>query len=191
MTDAERIAFLERENDRQTRQLSLAGVTELPKADVPDAGELVQLHGMVVHKYPVLKCLQDEFERALLFCAFARRQEKLNASFFPMFWWDGAKDWLRRQGYPSNLSLAAFTAACVASGVPYSPLQNYPRDLEFGLQVGGTSRPSNAWRDVLANGIPRPIPLNRPLVRNAEPYAMISTDRAPGLRRDVEVRRRQ
>jgi hypothetical protein len=182
---------LRAENSRLRQQLSLAGVTQLPPADMPDAGELVALHSMVVHTYPQLACSQSEFEKGLLFCAHARRSEKLNAAYFGWTWADAASDWLRRQGYQSSISLAAFTAACIASGVPYSPIHdNYPRNLEFGLQIGGVAKPSSLWRDVLNHGIPRPTPLARQ-VNIEEPIEMARrTDVESGPRAsDVQVRR--
>jgi len=158
------IESVDQENARLKRQLALCGVEPLPPVDMPDDDELVALHNLIVSRYPQLACAQDQFERALLFMAFARRQSKLNASYYPTFWLDGATDWLRRNGYQADLRLAALIAAAVASGVPYSPLDRFPYDIELGLQVGGVSRPSSAWRAVLANGVPAPTPLNRPLV---------------------------
>jgi len=164
---------LDQENARLRRQLALHGVEPLPAVDLPNAEELVELHSLIVSRYPQLACAQDQFERALLFMAFARRQSKLNASYYPTFWLDGATDWLRRNGYQADLRLAALIAAAVAAGVPHSPLHRFPHDIELGLQVGGVSRPSSAWRDVLANGVPAPQPLNRPFVV-AEPITMIT-----------------
>jgi hypothetical protein len=158
---ADELVFLRSENARLQRQLSLAGIQQLPQADSPNPEELKKLYDMVCAEYPQLDCPLEMLDRAMLFVAFARRQPTLNSSYYAFVWCDGCSDWLRRQGYPSSITLAAFTAACVVSGVLYSPLQRWPHDIEFGLQIGGVSRPSNAWRSVLENGIPPPTPLNR------------------------------
>lgn len=162
MTDDDRLKHLEAENSRLRIIAERSGVRSLPHPDMPDAGELVRLHSLVVTKYPQLACAQDQFERALFTLCFARRQSKLNAAFFPTFWLDACRAFLQRHGYPGNISLSAFTAACIASGIAFSRMDRFPFDVEFGLVAGDLPKPIAAWRSVLNNGLPKPTPLNRP-----------------------------
>ena len=174
MSDLERLAYLEAENARMARQLAIAGITQLPKADLPYLEQAVGLRSIVVAAYPQLACPLEQFQRCLLFFAYARRQPELNSSYFPTFWLDGASDWLRRQGHNNTISsLPALVAAAVASRVAYSDPHRFPHDIELGLQVGGVSKPNNDWWLVLGNGIAKPVPLNWPLV-DVQPIEMVS-----------------
>ncbi len=176
MTVDDRLEYLEQENQRLQRQLGVAGVNQVTGADMPNAGELVRLHGMIVHAYPNLACPQDQFERSLLALCYARRQQELNAGFYPTHWLDTSREWLRKQGYSTDISLRSFVAAAIASGVKYSPLDRFPFDVELGLARGDVSNPSNAWRAVLEAGhVPAPTSLNRPLTAR-EPINMIRTE---------------
>jgi hypothetical protein len=163
MTDQERLQHLEAENARLQRQLEQAGVPSFPKPDMPRPDELVILHSMVVNRYPQLACAQDQFERALMAIAYFRRSPKLNNQFYPTYWMDAAKDWLRHQAYNPVISLSAFTAAAIGANVMHSMGERYPYDLEFGFQLGGLSKPTCHWRAVLeSRRLPAPVPLNRP-----------------------------
>lgn len=174
MTEIER---LQDENARLQRQLSVAGVTQLPNAEFPSADELAELRSMVLRRYPTtLTCSLDQFERAIRYLAFARRQKEPNKQVYPVFWLDACRDWLRKQGYDTNISLRALVAACVASGVTYTPLDRWPFDVELGLARGDVSKPSSGWKTVLANGVlPAPTPLDRPR-QFIEQQTMIQTD---------------
>jgi hypothetical protein len=173
MTDDQEIA-------RLRRQLAQVGITPLPHVDMPDLEQLETLRSMVLAKYRLqLSCPTDQFALALNFVAFARRQKKPNTLYYPVFWLDQCRIWLKKQGYDSYISLRAFVAACVASNVVYTPLDRWPFDVELGLSLGDASKPSNAWRDVLKSGIPQPTPLNRALVE-IQPIEMIQrSDTAP------------
>jgi hypothetical protein len=162
MTDDDRIEYLEQENARLHRQLGHAGVAQLPRADTPDADELAALHRMILQAHPVtLTCPINQFERSLLALCYARRQSELNNQFFPTKWLDDSREWLRAQGYSTDVSLRSFVAAAIASGVRYSPLDRFPFDIELGL-ARGDGGPSSAWRAVLESGkLPAPTPLKR------------------------------
>ena len=187
MTDQERLQYLERENARLQRQLGVVGVSRLPHADMPDGDELATLHAMIQRAHPVtLTCSLAQFERSLLALCYARRQPELNASFYPTHWLDTSREWLRKQGYGTDISLRSFVAAAIASGVKYSPLTRYPFDLEFSLARGDVSKPSNAWRQVLESGrLPAPTPLMRRSI-DVEPIDMVRSlsddDDVPGPR---------
>jgi hypothetical protein len=183
MTDQETIDRLESENARLQRQLGTAGVRQLPTADLPCGEELAMLRAMVLRVHPTtLTCTIDEFERAIRYFAFARRQPEPNNQFYPVFWLDAAREFLARNGYANAVSLRALVAAAIASGVTYTPLTRWPYDIELGLTRGDASKPSNAWREVLKRGkIPDPTPLKRQLLA-AEPTNMIERDPVRGPR---------
>lgn len=168
MTDDEKalrfkLLQLEQENEQRRRMAEAAGIPPLLKPDRPDAKELGVLYDMVTQTYPQLSCPIAQFERCLMAIAYFRRQAKPNPSYFPMKWSDDAKDWLKRQGHSQDISLPAFTAAAIVSGVVYTPLDRFPYDLEFGFALGGVGKPTNGWRSVLESGrVPSPTALNRP-----------------------------
>jgi hypothetical protein len=170
----DRLTYLERENARLARQLELAGVPSFPKPDLPRPDELVILHSMVVNRYPQLACAQDQFERALMAIAYFRRSPKLNSQFYPTYWMDAVRDWLKKQGYNPVISLSAFTAAAIGANVAHSMGERYPYDLEFGFQLGGLGKPTANWRQVLGSRrLPEPTPLNRPRQYVETPINMI------------------
>ena len=174
MTDSsERLAYLEAENARLQRIAEAAGIPALV-IDLPNLRELTELRSMVLRQYPVeLTCPLDQFERAIRYLCYARRQPKPNTQFYPVFWLDACRDWSRKQGYDTNISLRALVAGCVASGVAYTPLNRWPFDVELGLARGDVSKPSNAWRAVLEAGrLPEPTPLRRQIL-DTEPINMI------------------
>ncbi|MGO8974345.1 MAG: hypothetical protein ACLPTZ_02560 [Beijerinckiaceae bacterium] len=120
----------------------------------------------VAAAYPRLRCQDDErdqFRRALRFFAFVFRPDKVNTQYAASFWIDTAREWLRRQGYSdTTMQLKALVGAAVASGILFEPLDQFPFAINLGLSLGSASKPSNAWRDTLRNGIPEPVEPRRP-----------------------------
>jgi hypothetical protein len=117
----------------------------------------------------------------------------LNSQFYPTYWMDAARDWLRRQGYNAVISLSAFTAAAIGANVVHSMGERYPYDLEFGFQLGGLSKPTCHWRAVLeSRKLPEPTPLRRPVPYVEQPITMVQPidDDVPGPRHsDVRLER--
>jgi hypothetical protein len=189
MTDGERIRRLEDENARLRRVAEAAGVPSFAKPDMPTAIELKYLHTLVTSKYPQLApATYGHFELALLAIAFFRRSPKLNALYFPSYWCDAAKDLVRRQGYPSNISLHAFTAAAIVAGVAHSMSDRFPYDLEFGFTLGGAPKPTNGWRQTLETGkLQEPSPLMRPLPE-MQPICTVERDDDASVERSSDVR---
>jgi len=60
------------------------------------------------------------------------------------------------------MTLKPFVAACIASNIVFTPLDEFPFGVDLGISLGSASKPSSAWRDVLRNGIAPPVePRNR------------------------------
>lgn len=189
MTDGDRIRHLEDENARLRRIAEAAGIPPIVRPDLPDHNQLATLRSMVLSKYAVqLSCTPQQFELALHWTCFARRQPKPNTQFYPVHWLDVCREWLHKQGFGTDMSLRALVAGCVASGVTYTPLDRWPFDVELGLARGDVSKPSNAWRRVLAHGLPEPTPLNRPVPYVFEQQTMIVGADEQGNERSSDVR---
>jgi hypothetical protein len=106
-------------------------------------------------------------------------------------WLDTCREWLKKQGFGTDVSLRALVAGCVASDVSFTPLDRWPFDVELGLARGDVSKPSNAWRRVLEHGLPEPTPLNRPVPYHIEQQTMIAArdDVTPGRSANVRIER--
>ena len=169
------VAELQQECARLRRRLSLAGVVELPPADLPSAEEADRLLAMVTGAYPKLRCPDDglptfkaQFRNALSWLAFVYRTDKLATQYAPTFWCDAYREWATRQGFAdTSMGLRPFAAACIASGIAYTSPSDYPY-MSFGLSLGGAGRPSAAWRSVLENGLAPPTEPKRPRPRGIE-----------------------
>lgn len=159
----QRIAALEAENFRLRSMLAAAGVAPLPPVDLPDDDAIEQLALLVEAAQPRLGTIERaQFGLALIYLAYARRVTEPNEEYAATFWLDDCRQWLKRQAYTRDVYLKAFTAAVVASGVSYLPLDNYPYDLAFALQVGGAPNASSAWADVLrSRRVPAPIEVKK------------------------------
>jgi hypothetical protein len=159
--------------------LRRAGVTLLPKVDLPNEVEIDRLLAKIEAKYPCLKGPADasykkQFAESIHYLAFVFRPDKADTLHHVNVWIDNAREFLRGQGYnPSPIGLKPFVAAAVASGIVYETLDEFPFSINLGIGLGSASRPSNAWRDVLRNGIPAPVePRNRAPVR-AQPIDVV------------------
>jgi len=161
----ERVAELESENDALRSRLIAAGLMPTP-ADLPSDQQLDKLIGLVVTAHPQLEPREEEgnfrrqFLNALHFLTFARRSDELNREYALSFFVDQANQWCRQYNIDGGVRSRAFVAAAITSGVKYSPVVRFPRDIELGLALGGASQGSSAWHSVLTSGeVPKPTPL--------------------------------
>src|SRR5208282_1783801 len=90
---------------------------------------------------------REQMRQALLYLAFAERLPQPSTQYPLSFWADRAAQWLESFGYERSMNIAAFTAAAIVSGVPYTA--NYPYT-SFGLALGALSEPRSSWSEVLA-----------------------------------------
>jgi len=143
--------------------------TPLLSVDLPTDEQAEELLRRVVAVYPQLRrpetvdpfTHKHQFERAMRYCAYVRREEQPQTGYYFSYWLDDAREFLDHHGYIGGVGLQSFVSAIVASGIVFAPLDNFPHDLAFGLGRGEAARPSAAWRDSLRN-IPQPvIPRNR------------------------------
>ncbi len=159
---------LEQENARLKNMLRRAGITPLTLGDLPTEEQAAELIRMVETAHPILRNdlpdTLDQFARAMRYLAHVYRKPEPNTGVMPSYWLDSAREWLSNQGFNGTVTLKPFVAAVIASNIPYTAPSRYPWDLSFGISLGSVSRPSNAWREVLANGVPRPT-----MPRNALP----------------------
>jgi hypothetical protein len=174
VTYQEQVRLLQAENARPQRQLSLASVAQLTRADFPNQDEIDQLLRLVEAAYPNLKYPhvtevliaehRDQFCRAIMYLCYASRSREPQIKYGATFWIDNCSQWLRDQAYETTMTLRPFCAAIVASGVAFSPLTRYPFDMAFALALGTVSQPSSAWRDVLRDGVPEPVEPKVPFI---------------------------
>jgi hypothetical protein len=177
---------------RDCAQLAGANVLVLPVPHLPDADETTTLLEMVAAKYPLLVgCEPEGFMNALRFLAFSRRSTKF--SEYASLWWVSESDrWSKGQGY-GRTNLKEFTAAAIVARVPFRGVDRWC-DIEFGLALGSTSRPTAEWRKTLdAKRLPESAP-PRVLPVRALGHNMLQQwrdDDDDGVRSsDVQVRQR-
>ncbi len=155
MTD-QIIKELEAENFRLRSLLARNGISVPTTADMPSPEEETELMRLVANTYPVLSCSHGaemtQFWNALHFLAWTYRTDKLATQYSASFWFvDTFREWAKNRGYEKPpMSLRPFTAAAVASGVAYSPIDNYPY-INFGLSLGSVGVASTAWKTTLRN----------------------------------------
>ena len=168
MTDQqERIRELERELERANARLVAGGLAPAP-SDLPDDAQIDRLLELVRsntrRSRPDQMKSRDEhrkhFRNAIHFLIFARRSDKLNTQYAHTVFLDECNVWLRGYGL-GRTSLKLFLAACVASGVKTSSFARYPFDIELALELGPANHASFGWRDVLRDGLPPVLELQR------------------------------
>jgi hypothetical protein len=170
----EEIERLTAENNRLRYQLSRAGVAVLPNIDLPSPFELNSIMARVLAAYPVLdaeEANKEEVANGIRFLAFVFRTEKPNTERSTGFWTDTAREFLRAQGlHPASMGLRSLCVAAIASGISFTPLDDWPFGISFGISLGSASRPSNKWRETLES-VPRPVPTEnymRPVERQTQ-----------------------
>jgi hypothetical protein len=142
---------------------------------MPSDAELRQLMRAVLTRYPVLDGARREGwterdayerERAVKFCFYAlghftriegvekKRQHAMS------FWASEVEQWLHAADVwgVSDIGVSTFTICCVAHGdIAHTPLDEWPRNMVFGLQVGGGGkRGTDSWRKVLRGEFQKP-----------------------------------
>jgi hypothetical protein len=161
----QRIRELEAENNRYRAMLRRAGVSLLPAADLPNVDELDRLIRMVATKYPCLKCpagdepaYREQMARAMSYLVHVYRKDTPDTEHAVSFWIDNCRDFLAAQGINARaMTIQAFVTAAVASGIVHEPLDQFPYGINLGISLGSASRPSDAWRSILKNGVPQPV----------------------------------
>lgn len=165
----------------------------LQRAARPTSAEGDKLLAIVVKTYPVLEPrlddvkFREQFDRALLYLVYARRQSEPNEKYFGSYWGDVCDAFCRAHGVGGpRVNLTAMTAAAVCSGVSFTALDDFPRNVSLGLTLGEANHPSTAWHDVLAAGEAppptkrrTPLPLGQPTVIRVTPR---DEDLMPGWR---------
>jgi hypothetical protein len=166
-----RIEELEVENARLRAALARAGVPDLPAADLPSPAQCAALIERVIAKYPALahrdipkELYAAQFERAMRWAAFAGRSDKANSKYAVSFWVDECRAWLAKAGFPPEMLFAPFIAPLIVSGILFESFDQ-PSAVNLGLTLGGTGRPSTAWRASL-EAIPNPVEPYRPRPRH-------------------------
>jgi hypothetical protein len=105
---------------------------------------------------------RQQFRAAMTFAAFAQRTDALDMSRSIWWWLEECRDWLRAtQTHGSSLiHIRPFVAAMIAAGVGTGPVEGRIGVLELALRPNGFHNvPSAGWRDVLAHGLRKPLPL--------------------------------
>lgn len=140
--------------------------TPLPVVSLPDEQQAIGLLSLCCATYPVLAAREGDdsfsrlhqFQRALFFCAHARRVEEPQTGYHFTYWLAEARIFLEEHGYIGALTWAPLTAAVVCSGISFHPLDRAPFDLAFGLAIGEAVIPSTEWISILESGvIPKPV----------------------------------
>jgi hypothetical protein len=166
--------------ERLERQLAVHSILTLPEPDLPDDDELTKLMAIVEKAWPQLVGAEPtEVRNGLIWASHAFKRPGLNSEFYPTTLMDGARSWLKGQGYHSSLSLRAFLSSVIASGdIPYSDLSRFPWDIELGVTpVSERAQPSSKWHTVLSTRkVLPPTLLDRPLVDMRRPsFQMLRT----------------
>jgi hypothetical protein len=108
--------------------------TPLTAVDLPTDEQAEKLICMVAEAHPILVLAEGDdepsfrrqFERAMRWLAYARRQPEPNEDYYFTFWLDAAREWLNDRGFLGGVTLKPLVCAVVASGVTYTPLTQKP-----------------------------------------------------------------
>jgi hypothetical protein len=169
------IRSLEAENVRLRTVLSRAGIYLLPPPDMPNDAELSKLLKMVEQAYPRLRCPEggpgfaeanlDQFRNTIRWACYAYRVAEPATEYATVFWMDAVRSFHAEQGYSiDRVAVRPFTAGIIASGIVFGALDEFPFGVNIGVSLGTAADPSDAWRDVLRNGVKRPVELrSRPM----------------------------
>jgi hypothetical protein len=189
MTQAERIAELEREVAARDRRISAleqqllampqsADMTRtvIGRTAMPTEREMTALCRIVTAAHPCLM-KRRSFDDAQFGAAF-RYVASLTATapgkfskLSNMSWVDRANAWLNARGLSAEVTLGAFVAAVLAFNVETTfDDARFPYDLEVGVTDGGNGMQDIGWRSVLRDGLRVPAKIARPLAasRNAD-----------------------
>jgi hypothetical protein len=105
---------------------------------------------------------KKHFLAGLRYCCFVQRRSDNKFSPYGLGTLvDRANKWLS----PAETSGRAFVGAVVASGISHASLTRFPYDVNLSIGDGDLSKPNERWREVLAHGLPKPLPDPRPTPR--------------------------
>ena len=157
------------------RDRLIAAGLEPPRADFPGDPDIDRLIEMVQSHYPRLEPLRDEvdprgnFIRAMHYVLQgADRRSTLNTEYSFNLHVDNANQWLGRYRF-GRTNARALMVAIIAGGIAHSDPTEFPF-AEVGIGAGGPRRtPATTWRQVISNGLPEPLPRDRPPVLAPSP----------------------